>query len=266
MSIKPTGAPQTGQIPNHLRKWSNKNQEKYIDFLDEKVKDTVQACSDPEECLIVNNPFNNNGFLGAIHSAFSDHIPLKIDPDDIWLIFLAQVSLLVGNNPEKYRNSFVNHSGKQTIEIRNDSLVKDEEIKASSKKWKFVFPDFEQRLNESMKLNMNIAFSTTTLETYIASEILIMAAMKDYFNYRVFTMCGIPEIRINGTVDDWQLLKTKLSEICNLIFEPHWIPKFGNFIDQCIYVIQGHGDPDYWVGLYYYNEVAGSGLIKPPEL
>jgi len=249
MSIKPSGAPSMGSIsPNKIKKFSNNEK-------------NVQACSDPIDCLVVNTDYSfaNNGFLAAVHSSFSWHIPLKIDPDDIWLIFLSQVSILVGKNPEKYRNSFVNHSDSKTIEIINDNLILGEDPITSSNKWKYIFPEFELVLNANMKLKMNIAFSTTTLSKYITSEILAMSTMQHYFNFRVMTMCGIPEIRISGTIEDWKLLNSKIEEISTRIFQPEWIPKFSNFIDQAIKVIKGQGNPDYWSQLYYYNSNKGSG-------
>jgi hypothetical protein len=268
MSVKPKTAPPIGQIPpRDLFRWSNKDLEKTWDSWKKKndgkpeVKNTVQACSDPNECVVVRSGYKDNGLLGAVHVAFSHHIPLKLDPDDIWLTFLSQVSLLINNDPEKYRMSFVNHQGKEIIRVRHDGLVLNEEINAGSQKWKFVFPEFEKALNSKMKIEMNVAFSTTTLTRYIASEILVMASMKNYFDYRVMTCCGIPEIRIGGTVEDWTLLKNKINEICPLIFCSDWIPKFGSFIDESIKVIQGKGDPEYWDQIYYWDAAHGSGGV-----
>ncbi len=40
-----------------------------------------------------------------------------------------------------------------------------------------------------------------------------MCAMKKYFDYREMTECGIPEVKLLGTVEDWILFDEKISEL-----------------------------------------------------
>ena len=50
-------------------------------------------------------------------------------------------------------------------------------------------------------------FSNTTTIEDIAQKITIMDICKNYFDYKCMTMCGFPEITLEGTEADWRMLK-----------------------------------------------------------
>ena len=50
-------------------------------------------------------------------------------------------------------------------------------------------------------------FSNTTTIEDIAQKITIMDICKNYFDYKCMTMCGFPEITLEGTDSDWRMLK-----------------------------------------------------------
>ena len=208
--------------------------------------------------VLFHSVFEENGFLSAVHASFHHHIPLKIAPDDIWMVFLSQFAAKVNEDPEKYRDSFVSFKDKKLIEIVENSLVLGEHASTATEKWATVFPRFEEKMKELMKLSIQIKFTTTTTDSYIASQMMVMNSMKKFFNYRVTTKCGIPEVHILGTMEDWLLLMGKVQELCNIV-DPTWIDRFSPFIQNALLVIQGNGDPDYFAKLYHYQAGRGSG-------
>ena len=42
-----------------------------------------------------------------------------------------------------------------------------------------------------------------------AAQVVLMNTLKAYFSYQLVTMCGIPEVTLEGTVDDWKKLRDK---------------------------------------------------------
>ena len=50
-------------------------------------------------------------------------------------------------------------------------------------------------------------FSNTTAVEDIAQKITIMDICKNYFDYKCMTMCGFPEVSLEGTEADWRMLK-----------------------------------------------------------
>ena len=51
--------------------------------------------------------------LNGFYNAHESHLPIRIKPDDIWLIIVQAFSNHVNNNSEKLRNKFVNFEGKK---------------------------------------------------------------------------------------------------------------------------------------------------------
>ena len=62
-----------------------------------------------------------NGFLDA----YLNHYPIRIKPDDIWLLIVQAFSHHVNANSEELRNYFVNFDGKKTIKISYVDKVLD---------------------------------------------------------------------------------------------------------------------------------------------
>ena len=208
--------------------------------------------------VLFKGEFRGNGFLSAVHASFHHHIPLKIAPDDIWMVFLSQVARRVNENPEKYRSSLVCFEGKQLVDVRADNLVLDEPALTATPKWAAVFPQFEEKMKETMKIPIQLRFTTTTTNSYIASQMMIMNTLKRFYDYSVTTMCGIPEVTILGTIQDWETLWQKVEEISKIV-DYSWFDRFSPFINQAILVLEGKGDPSFFANLYHWNSFHGSG-------
>ena len=60
-------------------------------------------------------------------------------------------------------------------------------------------------------------FSTTSA-IRTASQVALMETFSSYFTYAVNCICGIPRITIEGTLDDWQLIRARIEviETCGL--------------------------------------------------
>ena len=55
----------------------------------------------------------NVPLLEGFYSAHCNHYPIRIKPDDIWLLIVQSFSNHVNANAEKLRNHFVNFEGKK---------------------------------------------------------------------------------------------------------------------------------------------------------
>ena len=53
----------------------------------------------------------------AVHLAFSEHRPLLLTPDIIWITIAQGFAHHVNNHAEELRDRFVSHSGKETLTI-----------------------------------------------------------------------------------------------------------------------------------------------------
>ena len=57
------------------------------------------------------------------------------------------------------------------------------------------------------------AFSTTTLNDKSVSCIIMMATLKAYFSYGFGLCCGIPQVTLEGTKEDWEKLREKIEKL-----------------------------------------------------
>ncbi|CAB9501173.1 expressed unknown protein [Seminavis robusta] len=163
------------------------------------------------------------GFLAACMISFAHHLPLALSPDDIWLVIANGFARHVDANAEALRSNFVDHAGQREIRIREDRMVKGD---TEAKFWEeWIFPKFSEGIanatnNQDMYETLAVdTFSTTTVASQAASEITLMSTMKNYFRFHMDTMCGIPNIRLDGTRDDWEALRERTKSLSDWMLQ-----------------------------------------------
>lgn len=71
------------------------------------------------EKVLVSSPIkpglrgSKNGLMGAMEHAYSNHIPLVLRPDDLWIAIAAAFGNYVITHAEAMRSTFVSHEGKR---------------------------------------------------------------------------------------------------------------------------------------------------------
>lgn len=147
--------------------------------------------------------------LNGFYEAHTNHYPIKLKPDDIWLLIVQAFSNHVNANSEKLRNMFVDFNGKK-------ELVVEYELFDISQVNRKVLEDFSEEINKQMKKYLGEElmevltpdFSTSTYDSKIVGKISIMGAFKKYFDYKMMLCgCGIPYILLEGTADDYKKIK-----------------------------------------------------------
>ena len=190
---------------------------------------SVEAFSDVnKQFLSTGHLPTKNGLLAAVHKAFNDHLDLAISPDVIWITILQGISAHVASDPEKFRNAFVSHSGKKELVVRDDSLVKG----SWNNGWKAVIEGFSEQIASNLngpvpKSTLGVAFTTTLDSEKVAHIMTFMDCVKSYFRYTVMTKCGIRNIELLGTREDWVKLSSALDILDTLELsawkkQPRW--------------------------------------------
>lgn len=81
--------------------------------------------------------------------------------------------------------------------------------------------------------------------------------MQMYFDYEVFTECGIPKVRMIGTSEDWKKLREKVAGIAKFGLD-WWIDKLMPIIDKFVSVaVHGESDSNFWNSI---GKVVDSGM------
>jgi hypothetical protein len=129
-------------------------------------------------------------YIQAIHLAYSNHLPLILTPDMIWYLIASGASIHIRKNAERLRSKFVNHEGKKEIVVRRDYFVFN-----GINPWNEVIEEFSEKIELNSKLDTNKLFksnfSTTSQESQVVSQIVLMDAMEKYFSFTFVTLCGI---------------------------------------------------------------------------
>jgi hypothetical protein len=206
------------------------------------------------------NHNKGNELINALHYAFSDHRPIEITPDHIWMLIAQGFSYHVAENSEQLRSKFVGHAEKEMIEVRNDRLKKGD----SDSPWEETFPLFykeiEKRVGEKVSKLIGDGFSTTTKSEEIAFQITLMDSMKTYFDYSVSTFCGIPAVTLKGTAGDWVEVKARTEQLREYDLD-WWVDEIIPILNEFIYTAEGSKSVYFWNSMYKYESASGGPRV-----
>lgn len=122
--------------------------------------------------------------------------------------------------------------------------------------WNEVIDEFCIKIGELTKNEVadtiQANFSTTTKDARVVSQIVLMDAMQKYFDYRFYTLCGIPEIRVSGTRDDWVNVSAKTKKLVSIIPElQKWLNAgLSLILDNFIKIFDDQIDKEFWNSIY----------------
>eukprot|EP00026_Physarum_polycephalum_P009562 Phypoly_transcript_09690.p1 GENE.Phypoly_transcript_09690~~Phypoly_transcript_09690.p1 ORF type:complete len:349 (+),score=45.67 Phypoly_transcript_09690:292-1338(+) len=151
-----------------------------------------------------------NGFVGACITAYNGHYHLEIGPDEVWVTITSSLSRYITANAEKLRAVFVSHEGKMELNAVGGGNI-----------YSADYSDLIGQLSEGIDKNtkgdikdwIECSFSTTTPVSKIVSKVVLMAAMKEYFTYKMSLECGLPKVTLRGTVEDWKEIRARVNKL-----------------------------------------------------
>jgi hypothetical protein len=219
----------------------------------------IIAKSEAPDSLVL---FGYHSFFNGMYQAYADHRPFVISPDMIWLLISQGFVRHVSANSEILRKNFVDFDSRLSLIVRNDSLTLD----SPAGSWEKIFPEFTKQIAEHTGNDLisvlTSDFSTTTPVEKVASEITIMEAMEPYFEFIVIRIvCGIPEITLKGTTEDWQKIydKTKKLEKYDLKW---WTDELEPLLNEFIKASKGEIDKEFWRNMFKYHSQKQYGAPK----
>lgn len=217
---------------------------------------TVEACSHDLGRLVANVDFHP--FVAAVHLAFKDHRPLVLSPDMIWLLVAQGLASHIHANAEELRPRFIEQAGKVAIVVRRDDFIKG----SPENPWPEVFRDFSSKIRDHVGAKTHDLlmpnFSTRGVVERSAAEVVLLDAVQSFFSYQCRTMCGIPQIGLEGTPADWETLAERIRGI-GQIGLMWWTEALGPILDEFIAAARGHANPRFWKFIYNQDHDASGG-------
>mmetsp|Transcript_35787 Transcript_35787/g.52456 ORF Transcript_35787/g.52456 Transcript_35787/m.52456 type:complete len:394 (+) Transcript_35787:244-1425(+) len=191
------------------------------------------------------------GLVSAIMDAYNHHHNLILRPDDVWQAILTQFSFYVNAHAEELRDRFVDFDGKRKLIIEMPGTL-----------FSADFGEFANRMvDEEIIKNIKNpaiaewlipAFSTTKSEDRIVASVTIMSTLQAYFEYEAHMTCGIPEVHLEGTVEDWRLLRRKVDSLPDYDIKgkdpvmAKWRSLLVKVLDELVKSAEGNASLHFW--------------------
>ena len=210
-------------------------------------------------------------FFKFMVEAYADHRPIALSPDIIWNLIAQGFCQHINNNPEALRDRIVYHE-RGKIEL---SVMTKDELHSPNVKWDELLNTFDNMIAERTKDNladvMRADFSTTDKTTRIVSQMTLMSSVKAFFDYSViYISCGIPNITIEGTPDDWEKVLNKTLQLRKYDLD-WWVDDLVPILNEFINASKGNINKVFWQNIVKKNrpeKFVGGGCSwdRPTEL
>ena len=203
--------------------------------------------------------FGTHSFLQGMYRAYAEHRPFVLSPDMLWLLISQGFATHVDIHAEELRSQIVDHSEKISLIIMDNRIRIDD----PNAPWEKLFPQFADSMRAYTKNGiidlLTADFSTTTPTSRIASQITVMKAMENYFEYiYIYAICGIPEVTLLGTPEDWQKILDKTRQLAryNLSW---WVDEMVPVLEKIVETSKGKIDRDFWRSMFKIHDTGPIG-------
>ena len=229
----------------------------------------IYHCSSKLDEAIYVSGLQGHPILEGYYQSYAKHIPVTVSPDILWMLIVQGFSRHIDQNAEKLRNKFVDFDGQKTLIVNGDEWTIEEITREG---WESTFAAFveliKRNAGDSMIKIITPTFSTTTPTIQVSSQIAIMSCFKNYFKYiRLYGGCGFPYINLQGTLKDYEELKSKVEKLKGFDIDD-WIMELIIIIDKIIETKKGKIDIDFWKNMIKNKETIeprGSGALTKVE-
>ena len=205
-------------------------------------------------------PKTANGLIDTIFTGYDNHIPLKFRPDDIWLAILISFGKYVNSNSESFKSKLVNHNGTKNISVFFDQFNEKND-----------WLDLTSKIMNEIKLNTKQdiidwaipTFTTTTDKDRLIANISLMSGLRKFFSSSGCQCCGLTEVTLEGTLNDWKELVIKAQKLCDFddVILTEWAKLLVPILEEFCNAYEGIVREDFWQRICT-NKSRGSGGEK----
>ena len=182
----------------------------------------------------------DNAFFSMVCLAYAQHRPIVLSADIMWIVICNGYSQYVNRDPEKFRKYLVNHNDKETLVIRTDL-----QTTTAQKVQKFADLIAKETKGDIAEV-MTCDFSTTGMIEKMVSQITLMETVKPYFDFMEMLLgCGIPSVTLEGTPDDWKLLREKTRKLGEFGVK-EWTDKLDPILEEFVFASEGKPNLKFW--------------------
>jgi hypothetical protein len=219
----------------------------------------IESCCDYHGRVI--KDIRYQPLLAAVHTAFSQHRPLVLTPDAVWLTITQGVAHHMALHGERLRSRFVAHQGRLDLVFQCRDWVEG----SPENPWAEAFDTWAGQIRDHVGLEVHDTlvcdFSTTGPVERAVSQVVMMDVFERYFHYRAVGICGIPIITLEGTSIDWQHLANKAARLLRFDLG-WWLTHLLPICDHFVRASQGKVDQEHWQSICKLRKEYGGDVIN----
>lgn len=143
----------------------------------------------------------SHGLVGLLSTCYSWHRRITIAPHDLWYVVLTEIANAINEDHETFRYLFTRSKEQQAILVPGDDRLNYLEV--------------VDQLRSRMPLSPELfVFDLSTMgpAEHRAMASALCDGVQRYYSFMTFA-CGLPEISVTGTVQDWETMIIKLETI-----------------------------------------------------
>lgn len=100
---------------------------------------------------------------------------------------------------------------------------------------------------------LDVDFSTSGPVERAARAFVLLDAFQSFFEYEMACMCGIPWVRLEGTVKDWTLVAEKLEALAAFDLD-WWVASLRPVVRELVKTASGQPNPAFWRSIFQWRE------------
>lgn len=188
--------------------------------------------------------FNDIDFKNCIlHKNYADYLEIAykhdygivVSPNHIWFTVLCSIAKTIKDDAELFRDIFTDSEVKKEIEL-NMKAIYDMDIEALFKHILTILPS---KISPELIIP-NI--STSTSDFRLACAASFLDTLSPYYDF-VYYGCGYNKIKILGNVEDYEILRNNISELCKISPKLNFLYKYEEGLSR---IIKNYDDDKFW--------------------
>jgi hypothetical protein len=219
----------------------------------------IESCHDYHGSVVKN--IHYQPLLAAVYTAFSEHRPLVLSPDAVWITIAQGVAHHMAIHGERLRSEVVSHQGRLDLVFECSGWVEG----SPESPWREAFTSWAGQIREHVGADLHDTlvcdFSTSGPTERAASQIVMMDIFERYFHYALYCICGIPTVTLEGTTADWRHLADKVAGLGVFDLE-WWLAELRPICEQFIRASRGDVDLQHWQAICKLRSAYGGDIIN----
>jgi hypothetical protein len=224
-----------------------------------KLDGRLESCCDYHTRVV--KDVHHHPLLAAVFTAYSQHRPLVLTPDAVWITIAQGVAHHMRIHAERLRDRFVSHQARLTLEVKVDGWV----LGSPENPWPEAFAGWAGQIRDHVGPALHNAlvcdFSTSGPDEIAASHVVMMDIFETYFHYHLICICGIPSVTLTGSTGDWVRLVEKAEALRSFEMD-WWLEHLTPILRQFARAAAGDVDVEHWQAICKLRAAYGGEIIN----